>query len=82
MSDDYTAVRDLMREARQNRSDVFVRQPVEAITLNAGAPHFTRNRHQFGNRGLAAMKRRVEAGDLRTPGRRSATASIAARLCG
>ena len=58
MSDDYTAVRDLVRVARQNRSDVFVRQPMKAITLYTGAPDL---------RAAAAPVRRPRAGRDETP---------------
>ena len=40
------------------------RQPVEAIALDASRAHIAGQRHDFGDRRLAAMEARVEARDL------------------
>ena len=61
--------RNLGRHIRQDGGDVFVRQSVEAVALNAGAADVAGQRDQFGDRRLPAMKARVEAGDLRHTGK-------------
>ena len=66
--DDHAAVGDLRRDLGQDRGDVLVRQAVEAVALHAGLADLARQRHQLGDRRLAAMEARVEAGDLRHAG--------------
>ena len=56
---------DLRRDLRQHRRDVLVRQAVKAVALHAGVADLARQRHELGDRRLAAMKAGVEAGDLR-----------------
>ena len=63
--DDHAAVGDLRRDLRQHRRDVLVREPVEAVALHARVADLARQRHQLGDRGLAAMEAGVEARDLR-----------------
>jgi hypothetical protein len=60
----YAAACDLRRHLRQHRGNVFVRQPVEPVALHAGGADLPRQRHDFGDGRLAAMKARIEAGDL------------------
>ena len=47
---------------------VFVRQAVEPVALEARAAEVPWEGHELGDRRLAAMKARVEAGDLRHAG--------------
>ncbi len=62
--DDHPAARDLGRDGRQNRRDVLVREPVEAIALHAAAAEIARQRNDFGDHRLAAMEAGIETGDL------------------
>jgi hypothetical protein len=64
MRDDHAPAGDLRRHLGKHRRDVFVGQTVEAVSLHAGAPDVGRQRHQFGDRRLAAVKTGVEAGNL------------------
>ncbi len=82
MRDDDASVRDVGSHVGKHRRDVLVRKAVEAITLYAPGADVARQGNDFGDGRLSAVKARVEAGDLRDTGSRSATASIAARLCG
>ena len=53
--------------ATVGRTDAMysVREPVESVALHAAATEIARQRHDLGDRRLAAMKARVETGDLR-----------------
>ena len=68
MRDDHAPARDLGRDRRQHGRDVFVRQPMEAVALDAGVADLGRQRHELGDRWPATMKAGVEAGDLRYAG--------------
>ena len=68
MSDDDAPVSDLGRNLGQNGSDIFVGQSMKAISLQLRFAEVTRQRNDFGNRRLAAMKAGIEAGDLRDAG--------------
>ena len=66
--DDHAALCDLGRHPGQDRRDVFVRQAVKPVALDARAADLERQRNQIGDGLVPAMKTRVEAGDLRHAG--------------
>ena len=55
-------------ERRQHGGDVLVRQPVEAVAAHARCSEARRQREQLRHLRHGAVKRRVEAGDLRHAG--------------
>ena len=65
MGDDHAALRNVGRQLRQPARDVFVGQPVKAVAADAFLVEALGQRVAVGNFGMAAMKCRVEAGDLR-----------------
>src|SRR4029077_19168190 len=65
MGDDHAVVRDVRRELRQFARDVFVGQPMEAVAAHAVLIELVWQSIAVGDLGMAAMKRGVEAGDLR-----------------
>ncbi len=66
---DGAALRGLRVELRQHRGDVLVAQPVEAVAPHARLVQLVGQREHLGDLGIGAMKRRVEARDLRYVGR-------------
>ena len=66
--DDDPPVGDLGRDLRQDRGDVLVGDAVEAVPLDAALAEFAGQRHQRGDRRVAAVKAGVEAGHLRHVG--------------
>ena len=58
-------LRNVRRHLRQPARDVLVRQPVKSVAAHAFLVEALWQRVAVGNFGMAAMKRRVEAGDLR-----------------
>ena len=61
------AFRQLRRDARQFPGDVFVAEPVKAVTPHTFVIHCPRQRERIVHPGMAAMKGGVEAGNLRHP---------------
>ena len=70
MGDDQARSGDLGRRLVQAAHDVVVRQAVEAVAANAGVAELARQGEGLRDVRLAAMERRVEAGDLRKMRRR------------
>ena len=68
VGDDHAPARDLRRHLGQHGRDVLVRQAVEAVALHAGAADLRGQGDELRHRGLAAVERGVEAGDLRHAG--------------
>ena len=64
MGDDHPPGGDLWCDVRQPAGDVFVRQAVEPVAADAFGVESTRDRIGVGERTVAPMVRRVEAGDL------------------
>ena len=55
-------------EAPEHARDIFVRQPVKPVTTHAALGDRRRQRERLRDLGLHAMKRRIEARDLRQIG--------------
>src|SRR5262245_44437453 len=53
----------------QHGGDVLVGKAMKSVALHTCSTKFARERHDLGNGRLAAMKARVEAGDLRYGGK-------------
>ena len=81
MRDDHAARRDVRRDLAQALGDVFVRQPVKPVASDAFGIEVLGNGVMVGDRAVAAMKRGVEAGDLRQLGKPSETVRGSARDC-
>ena len=62
--------------------DIFVRQTVKAVAAHALGVEALRNRIVIGERIVAAMKSRIEAGDLRKARKAGEKERIGARLFG
>jgi hypothetical protein len=69
VGDDDPAGREVRRDLRKACAYVLVRQAVETVPAHAGLGEFPRDGEHLGERRLAAMKGRVEAGHLRQLGR-------------
>ena len=65
MGHDHAALCNVRRQFRQPARDIFVGQPVETVTADAFLVEAFGQSVAVGNFGMAAMKRRIEAGDLR-----------------
>ena len=67
MSHDDFFLRDVRRNRRQARRDVFVREAVEAVAADALGMEMLRDRVVIGDGGVLAMEGRIEARDLGQP---------------
>ena len=63
--DDDTTIRMRAQVLRQSAGDVFVRQAMETVALDAAGGEFAWQRKVLRERVLGTMKRGVEARDLR-----------------
>jgi hypothetical protein len=65
MSDDHPTICDIGRNLPQAICDILVRKSVEAISPNALVVEMFRNCKMVRSSAMAAMERRIEAGNLR-----------------
>ena len=65
MGHDHAALCNVGRQFRQPARDIFVGQPVETVTADAFLVEPFGQSVAVGDFGMAAMKRRIEASDLR-----------------
>jgi len=82
MSNDDTAIRNLGHEGGERLGNVFIREPMEPVAPNALLVELIGYRVAVRDVVMAAMKGRVEAGNLRSSGKLARTVLIDARLCG
>ena len=68
MRDDDFSFRDFGSDFGQDRCDVLVRNPVEAITLDSGPAGLLWQGHQLGHPLMSAVKTGIKARDLRHAG--------------
>ena len=67
MGHDHSSLRDVRRNLRQARRDVFVREAVKAVAADALGVEMLGDRVVVGDGGVLAMEGRIEARDLGQP---------------
>ena len=82
MGHDHPFLRDASRDLCQARRDILIRQAVKAVAADALGMEVLRNSVVIGDGRMLAMKCRVEARDLRQPGRLTMIDRMGSRLCG
>ena len=65
MRDDHPLASDFGSHLRKSAGNIFVRQPVKSIASHTLGIQRQWNREMIGQCAVAAMKRRIETGDLR-----------------